>query len=755
MKKWLRFCVINILYVLSIALLTACGGGATSYTVSTSAGANGAISPASATVNHGDTTSFTVTPDVNYSINSVSGCGGSLSGNTYTTGAITVDCTVNASFSANGSSYTVSTNAGAGGAINPASTAVDHGNTASFTITPDSNYSIGSVSGCGGSLSGNTYTTGAITADCTVNASFSVSSYTVSTNAGANGAISPASATVNHGDATSFTVTPDSNYSIDSVSGCGGSLTGNTYTTGAITADCVVNANFSMGGGTGSAYLFYSGLLNLASSDPGILNAVDPANPTSPIVVEAGADAIMGSIRTFRSGAYNGAMRTLTDLHPHALIYAKTDGRFYRVSALKSGSLAPVQVSSENAADQVCITNANGGILLDGSTVITDFANPENSRYAYSLPGIDSVCGTGDDEWKMVRLGMSASDAPVTAKPPITALTDAGTGAVSGWVVNDAGALKNCDANFNNCSAPVVSIANSADLRLNIDVMNKRYLMEIDDQLFVYNAATTTLSPPLFTIPGGTSIGSRTANESTFYFVYDTWIYHAPLGGSAAATVLVTEADPITTIDLSTNKVIYQVGSYIKAVDNTGGMASTLTSAANGENVYFSVAGDYIYYSISSGLPIPNSVIAGMVNENGGNRAEFANAAWVGSGFSSSVDLSQAISLFDEPKIVILAETSGNGFSGATLKSFDAATGVEGVTLGTLPASDDISTVGCFGTGSGDDNVLCSATVNITPAPPLPALPFQGDLFFLNVAAPNSLVRVTDTENENEGPVYW
>jgi hypothetical protein len=69
-------------------------------------------------------------------------------------------------------SYMVSTSAGSGGTINPSSSSVSDGDTASFTLSPDSGYSIGSVSGCGGSLSGNTYTTGPVTADCTVSASF-------------------------------------------------------------------------------------------------------------------------------------------------------------------------------------------------------------------------------------------------------------------------------------------------------------------------------------------------------------------------------------------------------------------------------------------------------------------------------------------------------------------------------------------------------------------------------------------------------
>jgi hypothetical protein len=77
-------------------------------------------------------------------------------------------------------SYTVSTSVGNGGSILPTSATVTQGNTASFTITPSANYSINTVSGCGGSLAGNTYTTGAVTGDCTVTVSFSVSLAAVS-----------------------------------------------------------------------------------------------------------------------------------------------------------------------------------------------------------------------------------------------------------------------------------------------------------------------------------------------------------------------------------------------------------------------------------------------------------------------------------------------------------------------------------------------------------------------------------------------
>ena len=233
------------------------------YTVTASAGANGTIAPTSQTVNHGATTSFAVTPATGYHINSVNGCGGALSGNTYTTGPVTADCTVTASFAIN--TYTVTASAGANGTIAPATQTVNHGATTSFAVTPATGYHINSVNGCGGALSGNTYTSGPVTADCTVTASFAINTYTVTASAGANGTIAPISQTVNHGATTSFALTPDTGYHINSVNGCGGALSGNTYTTGPVTADCTVTASFAINTYTVTASAVANGTIAPAS----------------------------------------------------------------------------------------------------------------------------------------------------------------------------------------------------------------------------------------------------------------------------------------------------------------------------------------------------------------------------------------------------------------------------------------------------------------------------------------------------------
>ncbi|HEY0179108.1 MAG TPA: VCBS repeat-containing protein [Dokdonella sp.] len=63
------------------------------------------------------------------------------------------------------------------------------------------------------------------------------------------GAIDPSGAqTVNVGTTATFTLTPASGYHIDDVGGtCGGTLSGNVYTTAPVTADCTVIANFASG----------------------------------------------------------------------------------------------------------------------------------------------------------------------------------------------------------------------------------------------------------------------------------------------------------------------------------------------------------------------------------------------------------------------------------------------------------------------------------------------------------------------------
>ena len=306
-----------------------------SYTVVPLAGSGGGISPdSSQTVDEGKTTSFTITPDVGYHVDSVEGCGGSLDGNIYTTGAITADCMVKANFEIN--SYPVTPSAGEGGSISPnTAQSVEYGNTTTFMVTPDTGYSIDKVGGCNGSLSGNTYTTDAITADCEVTASFVINTYTVTPSAGANGSISPDSdQTANYGDTTSFTLTPASGYGIDTVEGCNGSLNGNVYTTGAITEDCEVTANFI------TAYPVISDARQNGSISPATTQQIAEGHITSFIVTpDAGY-----SIRTVHgcSGTLSGNTYTTGPITGKCKVIALfKKNPIITVKAWRNGSITP------------------------------------------------------------------------------------------------------------------------------------------------------------------------------------------------------------------------------------------------------------------------------------------------------------------------------------------------------------------------------------------------------------------------------
>jgi len=227
-------------------------------TVTASVGSgSGTISPqGAATVAQGTSKTYTLTPASGSVIASVGGtCGGTLNNNIFTTKPITTSCTVVANFG-----HTVTSSVGSGsGTISPLGTAtVTHGMTKSYTLMPASGSTITSVGGtCGGTLSGNTFITQAITANCTVVATFTSCSVTTSTSGG--GTISPPGGAVSCGSTRSFTITPASGYVLASVGGtCGGTLSGISYTTKPITTHCTVVANFghtvtsSVGSGSGT-----------------------------------------------------------------------------------------------------------------------------------------------------------------------------------------------------------------------------------------------------------------------------------------------------------------------------------------------------------------------------------------------------------------------------------------------------------------------------------------------------------------------
>jgi Divergent InlB B-repeat domain/Putative Ig domain len=68
--------------------------------------------------------------------------------------------------------------------------------------------------------------------------------WTVSATAGTGGRVSSARSYAKTNEKVTLTVSPDTGYAIDSVTGCGGSLSGTTFTTAPITGTCAITASF-------------------------------------------------------------------------------------------------------------------------------------------------------------------------------------------------------------------------------------------------------------------------------------------------------------------------------------------------------------------------------------------------------------------------------------------------------------------------------------------------------------------------------
>ena len=114
----------------------------------------------------------------------------------------------------------------------------------------------------------------------------------VTAEAGSGGAISPGSREAEIGETIEFTVKPDSDYSIDDVSGCDGSLSGQTFTTGDIDGDCTVTAGFVRNhsiGGTIEGQVFSSAPVVLTSEQAGAIELTDEGSFTLPDGVADGS----------------------------------------------------------------------------------------------------------------------------------------------------------------------------------------------------------------------------------------------------------------------------------------------------------------------------------------------------------------------------------------------------------------------------------------------------------------------------------
>ena len=222
---------------------------ANTYIIAASAGVGGTITPSgSVSVNHGSNQIFTITPNTGYTVSNVVVDGSSVGAvATYTFNNVTAAHTISATFSVR--TYTLTASAGTGGTISPSGIiTVNHGANQTYTITPNTGYSVATVTVDGVSQGTITsFTFNNVTANHTISATFTANSYTISASAGAGGIISPSgNVTVSHGSNQTFTISPTGGYAIANVMVDGVSQGAvSSYTFSNVTANHSINASFS------------------------------------------------------------------------------------------------------------------------------------------------------------------------------------------------------------------------------------------------------------------------------------------------------------------------------------------------------------------------------------------------------------------------------------------------------------------------------------------------------------------------------
>src|SRR5258707_1473807 len=314
------------------------------------------------------------------------------------------------------------------------------------------------------------------------------------------------------------------------------------------------------GGGSGGPWLLYAGA--------GVF-ALDGSKPSA-AVVTVDATSNVGGLRVAPRGTYAAATGTVSAVEAYAGIWI-SGGRILRTSTLAGSTLATAQVSSETNVGDPSPLNPTPTHLCD-TEVVTDWSNPGDSRFLYTLAGPDLQCGTLDDVVKATRLEAAATDTPVTVPGRRVSVVRApSTGAITGWLAIDgSGRLVRTDAAFAN---PVQLLA-SAGFAFAIATTPSQLLLLVQSGSAVavqrFDPIAGTLdATALFTLPGGiaSSVAGRAQDASAGYMIVFDGSNGAyslcglPLWATQASSAIQMTSETgrraSSSVWLTTNKVVF------------------------------------------------------------------------------------------------------------------------------------------------------------------------------------------------------
>lgn len=371
------------------------------------------------------------------------------------------------------------------------------------------------------------------------------------------------------------------------------------------------------------------------------------------------------------------------------LLYA-ANGRFYRLATAGASRPVPAQVSSETAADSIC----------DMFDPQLHTPNNERATFKYQLPGKDQKCFSADDEYREIRLGMAANEAPLVIGVDRFRANEvySAAGELAGYLVAaSAGNIYWYDAGFANPRqiAAAGSVSNSyADFWLLGTSPDGRYrLLELfTSGIYVFDTATQKMTRVL---DRGSYDGLET--YAGFHYIYQSIngsaksVQRVPTDGSALAQTVVTGIEKAAGI--AGGSLIYQKtgssGVDLLSLDlGIAGAVPRLIKTFPGV-ADVSVAGGRVYYEVvtRSGSTVV-STQAGSLKPDGSDDVAFDGAVWVGIDFRNGSQPDYPTLASDHLYLAQgVAFAATGAWYGGNLSWVDVSAGRIGGAIGAMPAN--------------------------------------------------------------------
>lgn len=435
-------------------------------------------------------------------------------------------------------------------------------------------------------------------------------------------------------------------------------------------------------GGPGTAAIWYDYWVNGKQ-----LRSL-PREDSVALPVSLGTYSTAGSFWLYSPVSGSGSTTTIDNRNAVLLYIA--NNRFYRLATAGATQPAPIQVSGETAASSMC----------DWHDPQLHTPNVESATFKYQMPGKDQRCLTSDDEYREIRIGMAATEAPLAIGRDRYRANElyAASGALSGYLVAAAaGGIYWHDAGFGNPRqlASAASVLDSySDFWLLGQSPDGRYRL-----LELFTSGTylfDTESLKLIKVLDRGSIDALGYYNGSFYLSStisqgSSTVYRVAADGSAPAQQVLTGLERV--VGITGNALVYRKtgtgGVDIHALDLSlqGASPRLIKTLAAVDDVALLAGRVYYTATVRSGSAV-TSASAGSFKTDGSDDVVFDGAVWVGNDHRNGA----------HPEFPLLASdrlylAQGVSFSsqaewtGGHLSWVDANTGRIAGNIGAMPAN--------------------------------------------------------------------